>query len=94
LGWWRLLKSDMRMPAGAVASGGRDPDHRALPRPSSELQIADTSYRPTALANLLGSPVEAVHTRRLYEGLELPMPKGAGKSAAQPQRYRAIPRDP
>ena len=38
--------------------------------PSSELHIAEDWYRRTALADLLGIPDAAVHTRRLYEGLD------------------------
>ena len=78
LGLWRLLQLDelltAQMPAGAedvpwpvVAA------ILTLARfcePSSELHIADTWYRRTALDDLLGVPVAAVHTRRLYEGLD------------------------
>ena len=42
--------------------------------PSSELHIADTWYRRTALPDLLGVTVEQVHTRRLYEGLDALLP--------------------
>ena len=38
--------------------------------PSSELHIADTWYRRTALEDLLGVMPEQVHHRRLYEGLD------------------------
>ncbi len=38
--------------------------------PSSELHIEDTWYRGTALDDLLGVPVEKVHTDRLYAGLD------------------------
>jgi transposase len=38
--------------------------------PSSELHIADTWYRRTALEELLGVDVQQVHHRRLYEGLD------------------------
>jgi len=82
LGLWRLLKLDVllsaRMPAGeeavpwpAVAA------ILTLARfcaPSSELHIADTWYRRTALEDLLGVTVEQVHTRRLYEGLDALLP--------------------
>jgi transposase len=40
-----------------------------LCEPSSELHIEDTWYRGTALDDLLGIPVEKVHTDRLYAGL-------------------------
>ena len=38
--------------------------------PSSELHIADTWYRRTALEELLGVMPEQVHTYRLYKGLD------------------------
>ena len=82
LGLWRLLKLDLLlaelMPAGdeevpwpVVAT------ILAIARfcePSSELHIADTWYRRTALDDLLGVTVEQVHTRRLYEGLDALLP--------------------
>ena len=85
LGLWRLLQLDTllaeQMPAGAedvpwpvVAA------ILTLARfcePSSELRIADTWYRRTALDDLLGVPVTAVHTRRLYEGLDALLPHKA-----------------
>jgi hypothetical protein len=42
--------------------------------PSSELHIADTWYRRTALEELLGVPGEQVHTDRLYKGLDQLLP--------------------
>jgi len=42
--------------------------------PSSELHIAETWYRRTALEDLLGVGVEPVHHRRLYEGLDALLP--------------------
>ena len=38
-------------------------------RPQSELHIESTWYRGTALEDLLGVPVDKVHTDRLYGGL-------------------------
>jgi len=80
LGWgvWRLLELDRLldrvMPPGkesvpwplvaAVLTLGR------FCEPSSELHIEDTWYRRTALDDLLGVPVEAVNTDRLYRGLD------------------------
>lgn len=82
LGLWRLLKLDVllaeRMNAGAEEVPW--PVVAAILtiarfcEPSSELHIADTWYRRTALEDLLGTPVEAVHTRRLYEGLDALLP--------------------
>ena len=82
LGLWRLLKLDellsQRMPAGdegvpwpvvaAILTMAR------FCEPSSELHIADTWYRRTALEDLLGVAAEQVHTRRLYEGLDALLP--------------------
>jgi len=82
LGLWRLLKLDLLlaelMPAGdeevpwpvvaAILAIAR------FCEPSSELHIADTWYRRTALDDLLGVTVEQVHTRRLYEGLDALLP--------------------
>jgi transposase len=82
LGLWRLLGLDTllsrRMTVGqedvpwavvaAILTIAR------LCEPSSELHIADTWYRRTALDDLLGVPVEQVHTRRLYEGLDALLP--------------------
>jgi hypothetical protein len=42
--------------------------------PSSELHIADTWYRRTALDELLGVTPEQVHTVRLYQGLDHLLP--------------------
>lgn len=42
--------------------------------PSSELHIADTWYRRTALDELLGVQAEQVHTDRLYKGLDQLLP--------------------
>jgi transposase len=42
--------------------------------PSSELHIADTWYRRTALDELFGVSPEQVHTTRLYEGLSRLLP--------------------
>jgi transposase len=42
--------------------------------PSSELHIADTWYRRTALEELLGATPEQVHTERLYKALDRLLP--------------------
>jgi transposase len=82
LGLWRLLKLDelltARMPAGdehvpwpvvaAILTLAR------FCAPASELHIADTWFRQTALEDLLGVAVEQVHHRRLYEGLDALLP--------------------
>ena len=82
LGLWRLLGLDellsRLMPAGredvswqqvaAILTIAR------LCEPSSELHVADTWYRRTALEDLLGVAVEQVHHRRLYKGLDRLLP--------------------
>jgi transposase len=82
LGLWRLLGLDTLlgrlMPVGqenvswatvaAILTMGR------FCEPSSELHIADTWYRRTALEDLLGVSVEQVHHRRLYAGLDQLLP--------------------
>ena len=82
LGLWRLLGLDdllsRRMPSGreevpweqmaAILTIAR------LCKPSSELHIADTWYRGTALEDLLGVTAAQVHHRRLYAGLDQLLP--------------------
>lgn len=43
--------------------------------PSSELHIAESWYRRTALEDLLGVPPEKVHTYRLYKALDKLLPQ-------------------
>lgn len=82
LGLWRLLKLDellaARMPRGAeLVSWPVVAAILTLARfcePSSELHIADTWFRRTALEDLLGVPAAQVHHRRLYEGLDALLP--------------------
>ena len=78
LGLWRLLGLDSLladlMPAGrekvawpvmaSILVMAR------LCEPSSELHIADTWYRRTALDDLLGVPADKIHHRRLYAALD------------------------
>jgi transposase len=78
LGLWRLLKLDELL-ASRMEAGD---EHVPWPvvaailtlarfcEPSSELHIAETWFRKTALGDLLGVTVEQVHHRRLYEGLD------------------------
>jgi hypothetical protein len=42
--------------------------------PSSELHIADTWYRGTALEDLLGVPIEKINPERLYRALDRALP--------------------
>lgn len=82
LGLWRLLELDQVLER--LMPAGRDevswPTVAAILtiarfcEPSSELHIADTWYRRTALDDLLGVAVKAVHTTRLYEGLDVLLP--------------------
>lgn len=82
LGLWRLLKLDVRL-SHLMPAGDEDvawPTVAAILtiarfcEPSSELHIADTWYRRTALDDLLGVTIDQVHTRRLYEGLDALLP--------------------
>jgi hypothetical protein len=81
-GLWRMLGFDTlldeRIPAGREAvSWGTVAAILTIARfcePSSELHIADTWYRQTALEELLGVAPEQVHTDRLYTGLDQLLP--------------------
>jgi transposase len=82
LGLWRLLGLDTLL--AALIPAGREEVPWPLVAailtlarfcaPSSELHIADTWYRRTALDDLLGVPVEGVYATRLYEGLDELLP--------------------
>jgi len=84
LGWglWRMLGLDewlaARLPRGQESvSWATVAAILVIARfcePSSELHIADTWYRRTALEELLGVRPEQVHTFRLYEGLDRLLP--------------------
>lgn len=81
-GLWRLLGLDVLleelMPCGREEVGW--PDVAAILvlarfcEPASELHIETTWYRRTALEDLLGVPLEKVHTDRLYAGLDQLLP--------------------
>jgi transposase len=83
LGLWRLLGLDTLL--GRLMPGGREDVPwstvaaiLAIARfcePASELHIEDTWYRRTALEDLLGVPIEKVHTDRLYAGLDRLLPQ-------------------
>lgn len=82
LGLWRLLKLDGLL-AQRMEAGAEDVPWPVVAailtlarfcEPSSELHIADTWFRRTALEDLLGVTVEQVHHRRLYEGLDALLP--------------------
>jgi transposase len=94
LGLWRLLKLDELL-ASRMESGDEDvpwPTVAAILtigrfcEPSSELHIADTWYRRTALEDLLGVAFEQVHHRRLYEGLDALLPHKAAIESHLKQR--------
>jgi transposase len=82
LGLWRLLELDVLlkrlMPPGredvawplvaAILTIAR------FCKPQSELHIETTWYRGTALDDLLGVPIEKVHTDRLYDGMDELLP--------------------
>ena len=81
-GLWRLLGLDTLLES--LAPPGREEVPWPLVaailtiarfcRPQSELHIESTWYRATALEDLLGVPVEKVHTDRLYAGLDWLLP--------------------
>ncbi|HKQ10657.1 MAG TPA: IS1634 family transposase [Rhizomicrobium sp.] len=82
LGLWRLLELD-KLLSQRMEAGAEDVPWPVVAailtmarfcEPSSELHIADTWYRRTALEDLLGVTVEQVHHRRLYEGLDALLP--------------------
>jgi transposase len=56
-------------------SDGRRRTYAGFCRPQSELHIESTWYRGTALEDLLGVPVDKVHTDRLYGGLDWLLPR-------------------
>jgi len=82
LGLWRLLELDTRLSREMAAGDEEVPwpwvaailTIARFCEPSSELHIADTWYRRTALEDLLGVPAERIHTTRLYEGLDALLP--------------------
>ena len=82
LGLWRLLGLDTLLEE--LARAGREevpwPVVAAVLtiarfcEPQSELHIESTWYRRTALEDLLGVPVDKIHTDRLYDGLDWLLP--------------------
>jgi transposase len=82
LGLWRLLGLDQLL-ARLLPAGAEEVSWEQVAailtiarfcRPSSELHIADTWYRGTALEDLLGVSIEQVHHTRLYAGLDRLLP--------------------
>jgi transposase len=81
-GLWRLLELDTLL-AGLLPRGREDVPWATVAailtcarfcEPASELHIENVWYRRTALEDLLGVPVERVHTDRLYAGLTQLLP--------------------
>lgn len=81
-GLWRLLELDTLL-AGLMPRGREDVPWATVAailtlarfcEPASELHIENVWYRRTALEDLLGVPVERVHTDRLYAGLTQLLP--------------------
>lgn len=82
LGLWRLLGLDVLLEK--LMPGGREEVSWATMaailasarfcRPQSELRIEQLWYRGTALDDLLGVPVDKVHTDRLYAGMDHLLP--------------------
>lgn len=81
-GLWRMLGLDelfeeLIEPGHEIVSWGTMAAILTIARfcePSSELHIADTWYRRTALEELLGVAPEQVHTDRLYKALDQLLP--------------------
>ncbi len=82
LGLWRLLGLD-KLLSGLLPQGRESVSWERVAavltiarfcEPSSELHIADTWYRRTALDDLLGVGEKKVHTDRLYGGLDKLLP--------------------
>jgi len=82
LGLWRLLELDTLL-EGLAARGREEVPWPVVAailtiarfcQPQSELHIETTWYRGTALEDLLGVPVEKIHTDRLYGGLDWLLP--------------------
>jgi hypothetical protein len=82
LGLWRLLGLDGLL-SDLMPSGREEVSWEQVAailtiarfcEPSSELHIAETWYRRTALEDLLGVSVNQVHHRRLYAGLDQLLP--------------------
>jgi transposase len=82
LGLWRLLELDALlqrlMPDGreevAWATVAAILTIARFCRPQSELRIEQLWYRGTALDDLLGVPIDKVHTDRLYAGMDQLLP--------------------
>lgn len=81
-GLWRMLGLDELL-EGLIERGREDVSWATVAailvvarfcEPSSELHIADTWYRRTALDDLLGVAPEQVHTDRLYKALDHLLP--------------------
>lgn len=100
LGWllWRALRLDELLEA-AIPQGREEIPWAvvaavlALARfcePASELHIAETWYRRTALAELLGVPVEAVNKDRLYRGLDQLLPHKAAIERHLRERFATL----
>jgi transposase len=82
LGLWRTLELDVFWEK-AIEPGREDVSWATMAailaiarfcEPSSELHIADTWYRRTALEDLLGATPEQIHTDRLYKALDRILP--------------------
>jgi transposase len=81
-GLWRMLELDQLLER-LITPGREDVSWATVAailviarfcEPSSELHIAGTWYRRTALDELLGVAAEQVHTDRLYKGLDQLLP--------------------
>ena len=95
---WRALHLDALLEA-AIPRGREDVPWAvvgailALARfcePDSELHIAETWYRQTALPELLGVPVEAVNKDRLYRALDQVRPHKAAIERHLRERFTTL----
>lgn len=97
LGWllWRALKLDEVL--GALMPEGRETVRWAdviailaigrLCEPSSELHVAESWYRTTALEDLLGVPTQAIYDERLYRSLDRVLPHKRAIEAHLVERF-------
>lgn len=95
---WRALHLDTLL-EGVIPHGREDVPWAvvgallALARfcePGSELHIADTWYRRTALPDLLGVPVDVINKDRLYRGLDAVLPRKAAIERHLRERFATL----
>jgi transposase len=100
LGWllWRTLKFDQLLEGLLPAGRAQIPwpvvacllTLARFCEPSSELHIAESWYRKTALDDLLGVPVDAVNKDRLYRAHDQILPHKAAIEGHLKERYETL----